>query len=106
VPRLLSNRGAVAIGGVRCPIAGRVAMDQFVVDAGDLTVALGDEIVLFGPGDAAEPTVEEWAAWAQTNPHEILTGIGARVPRTYVSASEPGRVGTQASAHSKEQPHD
>jgi alanine racemase len=88
VPRLLSNRGAVAIGGVRCPIAGRVAMDQFVVDAGDLPVALGDEIVLFGPGDGAEPTVEEWAAWAQTNPHEILTGIGARVPRTYVSSGE------------------
>lgn len=87
VPRLLSNRGAVAIGGVRCPIAGRVAMDQFVVDAGDLPVALGDEIVLFGPGDDAEPTVEEWAAWAQTNPHEILTGIGARVPRTYVNSN-------------------
>ncbi|GAA1519284.1 alanine racemase [Dactylosporangium maewongense] len=84
VPRLLSNRGAVAIGGRRCPIAGRVAMDQFVADAGDLDVALGDEIVLFGPGDGAEPTVEEWAAWAQTNPHEILTGIGARVPRTYI----------------------
>ena len=99
VPRLLSNRGAVAIGGVRCPIAGRVAMDQFVVDAGDLSVALGDEIVLFGPGDGAEPTVEEWAAWAQTNPHEILTGIGARVPRRY--------VGSFASPHvSQEQPHD
>ncbi|MET7418530.1 alanine racemase [Dactylosporangium sp. NPDC005555] len=85
VPRQLSNRGAVAIGDRRCPIAGRVAMDQFVVDAGDLSVALGDEIVLFGPGDGAEPTVEEWAAWAGTNPHEILTGIGARVPRTYTS---------------------
>lgn len=103
VPRLLSNRGAVAIGGVRCPIAGRVAMDQFVVDAGDLTVALGDEIVLFGPGDGAEPTVEEWAAWAQTNPHEILTGIGARVPRRYVgSLAGSTSVGQWVS---EEQPH-
>ncbi len=104
VPRLLSNRGAVAIGGVRCPIAGRVAMDQFVVDAGDLDVALGDEIVLFGPGDGAEPTVEEWAAWAQTNPHEILTGIGARVPRTYIGnvAAPPGGAAEQSR---EEQPH-
>ncbi|GAA2625837.1 alanine racemase [Dactylosporangium fulvum] len=89
VPRLLSNRGEVALHGERRPIAGRVAMDQFVVDAGDLPVALGDEIVLFGADPAAAPTVEEWAAWAQTNPHEILTGIGARVPRTYVGQEHP-----------------
>lgn len=94
VPRLLSNRGEVAIAGERRPIAGRVAMDQFVVDAGDLPVHLGDEVVLFGagegPGNEGEPTVEEWAAWAQTNPHEILTGIGARVPRTYVQEQQHG----------------
>ncbi|GGM62421.1 alanine racemase [Dactylosporangium sucinum] len=87
VPRLLSNRGEVSVHGERRPIAGRVAMDQFVVDAGDLPVALGDEVTLFGDGSAGEPTVEEWAAWAQTNPHEILTGIGARVPRTYWGAT-------------------
>ncbi len=84
VPRRVSNRGVVLIRGQRRPIAGRVAMDQFVVDAEDLPVELGDPIILFGPGDNGEPTVQEWAAWAETNPHEILTGIGARVPRHYL----------------------
>jgi alanine racemase len=84
VPRKLGNRGSVWLRSERRPIAGRVAMDQFVVDAGDLPARLGDEVVLFGPGDHGEPTVQEWAAWAETNPHEILTGIGARVPRHYL----------------------
>lgn len=84
VPRLLSNRGAVAVNGVRCPIAGRVAMDQFVVDVGETPVEIGDEVVLFGPGTHGEPTVVAWADWAGTNAHEILTGIGARVTRRYL----------------------
>lgn len=84
VPRKTSNRASVWLGGARWPVAGRVAMDQFVVDAGDLAVRIGDDVVLFGPGDDGEPTVEEWAQWAETNPHEILTGIGARVPRRYL----------------------
>ncbi|HEX8631506.1 MAG TPA: alanine racemase [Catenuloplanes sp.] len=83
VPRSASNRGFVLIGGRRCPVAGVVSMDQFVADAGDLPVRLGDEVIVWGPGDTGEPTVADWARWARTNPHEILTGIGARVPRRY-----------------------
>jgi alanine racemase len=83
VPRRASNRAEVLLGGVRCPVAGRVAMDQFVVDVGDLPVRIGDEVVLFG-GCPGMPTVDEWAAWADTNPHEVLTGIGPRVPRRYL----------------------
>lgn len=86
VPRQLTNRGQVLVGGVRCPVAGRVAMDQFVTDVGDAGVRIGDEILLFGPGDHGEPTVQEWADWAGTNAHEILTGIGGRVPRRYLPA--------------------
>jgi alanine racemase len=84
VPRRVTNRGEVLVRGTRCRIAGRVAMDQFVVDVGDLPVELGDPVVLFGPGDNGEPTVQDWATWAETNPHEILTGIGGRVPRHYL----------------------
>lgn len=83
VPRAASNRAAVWIGGQRRPIAGVVSMDQFVVDAGNLPVQVGDEVVVFGPGDAGEPTVTDWARWLVTNPHEIFTGIGARVSRRY-----------------------
>src|SRR5690606_32878258 len=48
VPRAASGRGPVVIGGRRFTVAGRIAMDQFVVDVGDLPVAVGDEAVLFG----------------------------------------------------------
>ncbi|GAB2930674.1 alanine racemase [Micromonospora polyrhachis] len=84
VPRCAGSQAEVWIRGRRCPIAGRVAMDQFVVDVGDLPVRTGDEVLVFGDGGRGEPTVDDWARWAGTNPHEIFTGIGARVSRRYL----------------------
>lgn len=84
------NRGGaasaapVAIGGRRYPICGRVAMDQFVVDIGDAAAAIGDEVVLFGPGDSGEPLAQDWADALDTIHYEVVTRIGARVPRTYL----------------------
>jgi alanine racemase len=46
-------------------------------------VAAGDEVLLFGPGDAGEPTAQDWADLLGTIDYEIVTRIGARVPRTY-----------------------
>jgi alanine racemase len=46
-------------------------------------VAAGDEVVMFGPGDAGEPTAQEWGETLATISYELATGIGARVPRTY-----------------------
>ncbi len=90
IPRAAGGRAAVLVGGVRRGVAGRVAMDQFVVDAGDVGVEIGDEVVVFGPGTHGEPTVEDWAGWAGTNPHEILTGIGSRVARRHLPADSGG----------------
>ena len=59
-------------------------MDQLVVDVGDATPRIGDEAVVFGPGTEGEPTVADWARWAGTVPHEIITGIGPRVTRHHV----------------------
>jgi alanine racemase len=84
VPRHLTNIGEVAINGRRFRIAGTVCMDQFVVDVGDAEVAAGDEIVLFGPGDAGEPTADDWANAIGTINYEIVSRVGARVPRTFV----------------------
>ncbi len=93
IPRAAGGRAEVLVGGARHVIAGRVAMDQFVVDAGDSPVDIGDEVIVFGPGTHGEPTVEDWAGWAGTNPHEILTGIGTRVHRRYSAATAgAGRV--------------
>jgi alanine racemase len=56
-------------------------MDQAVVDLGAAGAEVGDTVTVLGAGDAGEPTVAEWAAWSDTLEHEIVTGIGARVPR-------------------------
>lgn len=81
IPRELAVGAAVAIDGIRCPIVGRVSMDQIVVDTGDLTLPRGTTAVLFGPEGGAVPTVQEWARWAGSIPHTIVTGIGRRVER-------------------------
>jgi alanine racemase len=86
IPRTASNRGPMLVGGSRLPIAGRVCMDQVVLDLGDLDVSAGDEVLLFGPGDSGEPTVQEWADLIGTITYEIVTGIGARIPRVYLNA--------------------
>ncbi|MFD1722714.1 alanine racemase [Amnibacterium endophyticum] len=69
----------VLLGGARRPVLGRISMDQVVVDAGPAGVPLGSVATVFGDGG---PSVAEWAAWAGTNPHEVLTGVGARVVRS------------------------
>jgi alanine racemase len=86
VMRCTWREASVAIDGVRYPIAGRIAMDQFVVDVGDARVRIGDTAILFGAGNDGEPTAADWAQWAQTNPHEVLTRVGARVARHYLRA--------------------
>jgi alanine racemase len=83
VPRTATGQRLVFAGGRRWPIAGTVCMDQFVIDFGDEPVAVGDEVVLFGPGDDGEPTAQEWGDTLGTISYEIVTGIGARVPRSY-----------------------
>ena len=62
-------------------------MDQFVVDVGDDPVSEGDEVVLFGPGDAGEPTAQDWAEALGTINYEIVTRIGPRVPRRYLGGA-------------------
>ena len=84
VPRSATNVAQVQLGGVRRTIAGTVCMDQFVLDVGDDPVQAGDDVVLFGPGDDGEPTAQEWAESLGTINYEIVTRVGARVPRTYV----------------------
>jgi alanine racemase len=83
VPRGAAGLSLVSARGRRWPIAGTVCMDQFVVDFGDEPVAAGDEVVLFGPGDDGEPTAQEWGETLGTISYDLVTGIGARVPRSY-----------------------
>ncbi|MFC8871016.1 alanine racemase [Streptomyces sp. NPDC057148] len=85
VPRHASSAGPVLVGGKWRTVAGRIAMDQFVVDLGGERPEPGAEAVLFGPGDRGEPTAEDWAQAAGTIAYEIVTRIGSRVPRVYLN---------------------
>jgi alanine racemase len=79
-----SNRAQVLIRGQRCPVLGRVTMDQMIVDVSSLpAVAVEDEVVLIGRQANDEIRVHELAAWFGTIPWEVLTGITYRVPRIY-----------------------
>ncbi len=82
-PRNLSNKGVILLGGMRCPIVGRVSMDQSLVDVSALRgrVALGDEGVIIGRQGSEEITAVDIAERLGTIDYEILTRIGARVPR-------------------------
>ena len=103
IPRQASGRAAVLVGGRRRPVVGAVSMDQFVVDLGshdpvapaDADGAGGREtpgatVVVFGPGDDGEPTVQDWARWCGTIAHEIITGLGPRVVRAVVDDGQGG----------------
>jgi alanine racemase len=84
VPRAASNAGPIQLGGRVRTIAGRVCMDQVVLDCGDDPVAAGDVAVLFGTGDNGSPTADDWAAVVGTINYEIVTRFGsARLPKVY-----------------------
>jgi alanine racemase len=84
VPRNLGLAGGeVLVRGRRRPIAGVVTMDQLMVDLGDVPAEPDDEVVLIGRQGDEEVTATEWAEKLGTINYEIVTGIGARVPRTY-----------------------
>ena len=74
--------GAVEVCGKRAPIAGRICMDQFMIDVTDIPEAqVGDVCTLFG---SETLSVDEVAAWAHTINYEVLCLISTRVPRVYI----------------------
>jgi alanine racemase len=84
--RLLSNRGHVLVRGHQAPIAGRVSMDQTVVDVTEIPgVGIGDEVVLLG--SQGEHSIDAWdmADLLETIPWEVLCAISSRVPRVLVA---------------------
>ena len=87
VPRHAGNTAEVWVDGKRRPIRGRICMDQFVVDLGDDAADVGDEVVLFGPGTAGEPTADDWALACGTIHYEIVTRVGGRLSRRYTGAT-------------------
>lgn len=87
IPRAVGNRAPVLAAGAQRTVAGRICMDQFVLDVGDDAIAAGDEVVLWGPGDCGEPTAQQWADAADTIHYELVTRIGGRFVRRYVGSA-------------------
>jgi alanine racemase len=83
--RLLSNRGAVLVRGERAPIAGRVTMDQTMIDLTDIPAAgVGDEVILIGQQGSDRITADDLAVHTGTIAYEVLCAIGQRVPRVWI----------------------
>ncbi|HEY4668796.1 MAG TPA: alanine racemase, partial [Tepidiformaceae bacterium] len=92
--RSLGNAGAVLIHGHRCPIVGRVAMDQFMVDVTDLDGgAEGDEAVLIGEQGGERITADDVAQLAGTISWDVLASLQSRLPRLYQRAGSVERIG-------------
>jgi alanine racemase len=82
--RLHSNASHMLVRGKRCPIRGRVTMDQIIIDVTRVPgCRVGDEVVALGAQGGEEIQARELATQAHTIPWEILTNIGARAPRIY-----------------------
>ncbi|MFI0454052.1 alanine racemase [Actinomadura sp. 6N118] len=82
IPRERLPQAGVEIRGRRFPVVGRVSMDQIVIDTGAESFPVGTSATVFGPDGGATPTIHDWARWAGTIPHTIVTGIGPRVKRS------------------------
>lgn len=87
--RMLSEGAFVSIQDKRLPVAGRICMDQMMIDVTDLDhVNIGDEVVLFGVGKNSYPKVEELALILGTINYELICMMGRRIPRKYIRRGE------------------
>lgn len=82
LPRSLSNRGWFLVNGQRCPIRGRVCMDQTIIGL-PAELACETEVTLIGNGEDDAMTVDTVADMDGTIHYEVASGLSARVPRIY-----------------------
>lgn len=83
--RLLSNKGYIVIKGVKCPILGRICMDQFMADLSKVdNPQIGDEAIIYGDGTDGAMTAEDVANMRDTISYEVLTNLSKRLPRKYI----------------------
>ena len=102
LPRHAGNAGPMTLRGRRYTVAGRVCMDQVVLDLADpgnaTGVEAGDVVTVFGDPVTGAPSAQDWAEAAGTISYEIVTRLGARVPRLHVGA-EPAGAGHAGAGH-------
>ncbi|MBF0432283.1 MAG: alanine racemase [Fibrobacteria bacterium] len=86
IPMSASNSASVLIGGIMCPVIGRVSMDYITVDlSANPHARLGTTVVIVGKSGKKEITVEDWARIKQSHPYDIICSLGNRVARVYLN---------------------
>jgi alanine racemase len=96
IDRGLSNRGVALVNGVRVPIVGRVCMDQLMLDVTKaMPVSVGDEVVFIGQQGEKEITAGEVAEQLDTIHYEVVTRLGARLPRLYYQNGDLVQIDNQ-----------
>lgn len=86
--RALSNKAFVIIHGVKCPVIGRVTMDQIIVDVTAVmmsgrTLKIDDEAIIIGSSKGSTISADDLAHWADTISYEIVCSLGSRLPRRF-----------------------
>lgn len=95
IPRALSGRGHALVNGQKVPVAGRICMDQLLLDVTEAPgVRPGDEVVFIGKSKDLEITAEDLAEDAGTIPNEILCRLGKRLNILLSSSGSQPRCGS------------
>ena len=96
-PRLLAQGGAqVLIRGQRCPVLGRICMDQLMADVTPLgQVPIGERVTLIGRDGEEEITAGEVAGWEGTIHYEVVCALSKRVPRVYLKNGKTDSIYNQ-----------
>lgn len=85
-PRPWYKNGYVAYKGETFPIAGRVCMDQFMVDFGNVEPREGDKVLFFGESGNNHIPVDTIATVIQSTTYVLLTAVGGRTKRVYINS--------------------
>lgn len=84
LPRQISSNGYVLVKGQKCPIIGRICMDQMLIDVSKVTNLINNEVVtIIGKDGNEEIKIEQLALAADTISNEILCRIKSRLPKVY-----------------------
>jgi len=83
IPRLGSSTAHASHSGTQAVIAGRIAMDQFVLDLDRRSAEVGDEVTVWGDPETGVPALRDWAAISRRMRQHLTAGLGPRVIRTW-----------------------
>ena len=84
--RRLSNKAHALVCGQPCPVVGAICMDLTLIDITDIPQAQpGEEVILLGNKNGHQITVADLAQWADSIPHETVSQLSSRLPRSYIS---------------------